>query len=344
MNLAVVTTVGINAGDNFIYEGFRSIFPTEHYGSVFFINKVDVPKKSNYKEFIDRSDLIVICGSPIFYEGCHKMRWQNEILKYSERSGKKILLFAVGSNFRCSVDGIVELPDVSKDGSYEDFVSRYSKVIPGDFIVRDRHCSQFLQRMGFHNVRQVACPSLFASDEHIVPALGERERDLIFIIWGDTHWNCALPPKRILKICEDVQKALQAKFSNKRIVWVCHDFQSYTRLGKHVARRDILFSTNYVDFLKYYSRCYFGFSIKVHGTMLLASMGVPSLLLQLDSRAAVIEALDENYAKLSSSQDLLMEMCDEKVRSREEYRDKIIALKGKYRADYKDLFGNLRFA
>ena len=76
--------------------------------------------------------------------------------------------------------------------------------------------------------------------------------------------------------------------------------------------------------------------------MLLASLGVPSLLLQLDSRAAVIEALDEDYVTLSSSRDLLMQMCDEKVESSEEYRDKIVALKSRYRADYRDLLDNLR--
>jgi hypothetical protein len=271
------------------------------------------------------------------------MKWQNEILKCSERSGKKILLFAVGSNFRCSADGTVEPPDVSKDGGYADFVSRYSKASLGGFIVRDRHCARFLRDMGFNNTRQVACPSLFASDEYAVPIWDERQRDLVFIIWGDTHWNCALPPRKILKICKEIESALQAKFSRRKVVWVCHDLQSYARLVKHVDRRDILFSTNYVDFLKYYSRCYFGFSVKVHGTMLLASMGVPSLLLQLDSRAAVMEALDEDYATPSLSLDVLMEMCDEKVKNSEEHRGKISVLKSKYREDYRDLFDSLEF-
>ena len=272
------------------------------------------------------------------------MRWQNEILKYSKKSGKKILILAVGSNFRCSVDGTVEPPDFDKDRNYADFVARYGRVMLGDFIVREKYCSQFLKDMEFHNVRQVACPSLFASDGYAMSMPGEQERDLVFMIWGDTHWNCALPAKKVRKICAEVQKILQTKFSNKKVVWVCHDFQSYKGLMKYVPRQDILFSTNYMDFLKYYSRCDFGFSIKVHGAMLLSSLGVPSLLLQLDSRAAVIEALDEHYATLSSSLELLTEMCDEKLRNREEFRDKIIALKSRYREDYRELFGGLGFA
>jgi hypothetical protein len=339
MNLAVITTVGSNAGDNFIYEGFRNIFPAKHYGSIFLINKASIPKTNNYKRLIDASDLVVVCGSPVFYEGCYRMKWQNKILEYSERSGKRILLFAVGSNFRCSVDGIVELPDTTKDSNYADFASRYNKAILGDFIVRDRYCSQFLKNMGFDNVRQVICPSFFAGNG----PLCVNDRDLIFIIWGDAYWNCIVPSRRILKICKEVQKVFHERFSNKKVVWVCHDLGSYTRLVQHVARCDVLFSNNYMDFFKYYSRCYFAFSVKVHGSMLLASMGVPSLLLQLDSRAAVIEALDEDYATPSDSLDQLMDMCDEKLRNADKYRDKTGALKSKYREDYKELFNSLGF-
>ena len=339
MDLAVITTVGINAGDNFIYEGFRNVFPTKHYGSVFFINKAGVPKDNSYKKLIDNSDLVVICGSPIFYKDCYKMKWQNRILGYSEKSGKKILLLAVGGNFRCSVDGIVELPDTAKDRDYAKFTSHYSKVVFGDFTVRDRYGFQFLKDTGIRNVRQIVCPSLFASKGESI----QNDRDLIFMIWGDEYWNCELPPKKILKICEEVRGFFQTEFSDKRVVWVCHDFNSYTRLVKRVARRDVLFSTNYVDFFKYYSRCYFAFSVKVHGSMLLASMGTPSLLLQLDSRAAVMEALDEDYAVPSAPLDRLIDMCVEKVKNIDQYRDKIASLKVKYREDYKELFDSLEF-
>lgn len=176
-----------------------------------------------------------------------------------------------------------------------------------------------------------------------LPAISKQERDLVFVIWGDTHWNCPLPPEKVLKTCEEVWGILKAKFSDKKVVWVCHDLHSYSGLVKRVHRRDVLFSANYVDFLKYYSRCHFAFSVKVHGTMLLASMGVPSLLLQLDSRAAVMEALGEDFAIPSASADVLIDMCDKKLKGISEYRDKIITLKSKYKEDYKDLFGQLGF-
>jgi hypothetical protein len=249
----------------------------------------------------------------------------------------------VGSNFRCSADGVVELPNTAKDSNYASFVSRYSRAILGDFIVRDRYCAQFLRKMGFLNVRQFVCPSFFAVNGWD-SKLSTCQRDLIFIIWGDTYWNCAVPSKTILRLCEDVRKVLQERFSDRRVIWVCHDFYSYKGLTKHVARRDVLFSTNYVDFFKYYSRCYFAFSVKLHGSMLLASMGIPSLLLQLDSRAAVIEALDEDYATPSTSLEQLINMCAEKVRSVSKYKEKISALKSKYREDYKELFDSLEFA
>jgi hypothetical protein len=336
MNLAIITTTGMNSGDNFIYEGFKNLFPIKHYGNVFLINKADIPRNDNFKEFIDESDLIVICGSPIFYDKCYRMKWQNGILSYSKSSGKKIMLTAVGSNFRGSADGNVSIPDTSKDINYTSFVSRYREASFGDFTVRDRYCSEFLKNVGVPDTRQIVCPSLFAANDDGV----QDDRDLIFIIWGNTFWNCDVPSQKILEMCIDIQKSLATRIK-KRIVWVCHDYESYKGLLNHVSRQDILFSNNYVDFFKHYLRCFFAFSVKVHGTMLLASMGIPSLLLQLDSRASVIEALDESYATPSIQIDQLSDMCLKKIEGTEDYRCKIRELKLRYRKDYEEMFGRL---
>jgi hypothetical protein len=337
MNLAIITTTGNNSGDNFIYEGFKNLFPTKHYGSVFLVNKVDIPINDCYKEFIDESDLIVICGSPIFYDKCYKMKWQNNILSYSKSSGKKIMLNAVGSNFKGSADGKINVPDISKDNNYASFVSKYREVSSGDFTVRDRYCFEFLKDIGISNVKQIVCPSLFSADDDNV----QDDRDLIFIIWGDTFWNCEVPSQKVLETCIGVQRSLESRIKNKKIVWVCHDYKSYKGLLNHVNRHDILFSSNYIDFFKYYKRCFFAFSVKVHGTMLLASMGTPSLLLQLDSRAFVLEALNESCATPSTSIEQLTDMCLEKIEESGNYRSKIRELKRRYKEEYEEILGRI---
>jgi len=337
MNLAVITTFGSNSGDNFIYEGFKNLFPARAFDSIFLINKIDIPRNDSYKEFIDVADLVVICGSPIFYDECYRMKWQNRLIEYSKKSGKKIMLLAVGSNFKTTPDGSILVPDIIKDKNYRKFVSKYDKVSFGNFTVRDRHCLEFLKSTGITNVKQIVCPSLFAGniDEK------QNEKDLIFIIWGSTFWNCDVEPKKILETCKEIEKSLSSSIKDKKVVWVCHDFESYKELLKQTNKDNILFSNNYIDFQKYYSRCFFAFSVKVHGTMLLASMGVPSLLLQLDSRASVIEQLDESYATLSTPIEQLTDICFEKIREIGIYRDKIIALKSKYKQEYDEMFGGL---
>jgi len=85
MNLAVITTFGSNSGDNFIYEGFKNLFPARSFDSIFLINKIDIPRNDSYKEFMDVADLIVICGSPIFYDGCYRMKWQNKLIEHSKK-------------------------------------------------------------------------------------------------------------------------------------------------------------------------------------------------------------------------------------------------------------------
>jgi hypothetical protein len=336
MKLAIITTLRSNSGDNFIYEGFKNLLPAKSFDSIFLIDKVDIPKSNLYKEFIDASDLIVICGSPIFYDKCYRMKWQNNLLEYSKKTNKKILLLAVGSNFKTTIDGLVFFPDVIQDENYKKFISRYNEISFSDFTVRDRYCLEFLTKAGFSNVKQIICPSIFAGniDEN------KEERDLIFIIWGGTYWNSDIPSQKVLEICKGVEKSLSSS-TNKKIIWVCHDFESYKELIKHTNKNNTLFSNNYTDFFKYYTRCFFAFSVKVHGTMLLASMGVPSLLLQLDSRAGIIEQLNENYATLSTPIEQLTDMCLEKIRETDIYREKIIALKSKYRQEYDLMLSRL---
>jgi len=339
MNLAIITTLGANAGDNFVYEGFKNLFPSKLFGSTFLIDKIAIPQNDDYKSLIDDSDLVVICGTPIFYKNCYKNKWQKRILEYCGKIEKKILLFGVGSNFRYSYHGTIEIPDTINDRNYKDFASRYDKIALGGFIVREKYCLKFLKDMGFMSVHQIVCPSFFAYDSENK----RNERDLIFIIWGDTYWNCAFAPKEILKKLIKLKNILQTKFENKKLVWVCHDIISYRNLLRYTHNDDILVSNNYMDFFRHYYRCYFAVSVKLHGSMLLASMGVPSLLVQLDSRAAVMEALGEDYMYPSSSVDELMGFCEKKLATMEEYRDKINFLKNKYKEDYKKLFARLEF-
>ncbi len=253
MNLSIITTLGSNSGDNFIYEGFKNVFPEKHFQTVFLIDKTLIPRSDAFKEFIDNSDLIVICGSPIFYKDCYKMKWQNQILEYSKKARKRILLFAVGSNFKCSVNGTVNVPDVRSDKRYVDLIMKYHDVLFGDFIVRDRYAADFLKTCGITNVYQTVCPSFFAGEIDS----SSKDKDLIFVIWGSAYWNCDIPKQKVLNISKNVYDSLSNKFSDKRCLWVCHDLNSYRELLEHFNRKDILFSNNYVDFLKYYSRCFF---------------------------------------------------------------------------------------
>lgn len=339
MNLSIITTLGSNSGDNFIYEGFKNVFPEEHFQTVFLIDKTSIPRNDSFKEFINNSDLIVICGSPIFYKDCYKMKWQNQIIDYSKTVGKKILLFAVGSNFKCSVDGVVDTPNVRSDKKYIDFIMKYRDVLFSDFIVRDRYATDFLKACGITSVYQTVCPSFFAGEIDS----NKKTKDLIFIIYGSAYWNSDIPKQKILNISKAVYNFLSSEFPDKRCLWVCHDFGSYKELLGHFNRKDILFSNNYIDFLKYYSRCFFGFSVKVHGTMLLSSIGVPSLLLQLDSRASVIEALGDSYAEANMQFEQLIDICMERIKSANDYKEKLIELKAKYKQDYNQLFNRMEF-
>ncbi len=72
-------------------------------------------------------------------------------------------------------------------------------------------------------------------------------------------------------------------------------------------------------------------------------MGIPSLLLQLDSRSSVIEALGDSYVTTDMQVEQLVNICEQRIESAEDYKEKLIRLKAKYRQDYNQLFDRMEF-
>ncbi len=320
MNLAIITTLGVNAGDNFIYEGFKQVFPTEWLGSTFLIDKTQIPRSKAYQEWIDASDLVVICGSPILYHECYRMHWQKKLLDYCERRRKPMLLFAIGSNFPCSLDGTLRVPNA--DDGYREFAHRYHALAWRPISVRDPHARAFLERLGIPDVVSLPCPSLFAR-----PLRENPDGDWIGFIWGETYWQAPMQADEVFELCRETEKRLRTHFHGKRFMWICHDDESYRRLCKRMKKGDVIYSNNYPDYFMHYNRCAVALSTKVHGAMLLTSMGIPSVLFQLDSRVTTLHAVEESAISLETSPEELARLCIEKWESRQDFRSRIADIK-----------------
>ncbi|NTV77663.1 MAG: solute-binding protein, partial [Clostridiales bacterium] len=57
-----------------------------------------------------------------------------------------------------------------------------------------------------------------------------------------TFWNSDFPPQKVIEICKGVEKSFSSLIKDKRVIWVCHDFESYKELIQQTNRNNILFS------------------------------------------------------------------------------------------------------
>lgn len=336
MNLAIITTLGINAGDNFIYEGFRRIFPPHLLGSTFLIDKGSIPRDKGYRRWIDAADLVVICGSPVLYHNCYKMHWQCKLLDYCERRRKPVLLFAIGSNFPCSTDGTCLIPDTEAEPEYAQFVQRYGFLAWKPISVRDPYALDFVQKLDILDAVPLHCPSLFAQ-----PIRENTDGEWIGVVWGETYWQAPLKPNEVLGRLVKVKKRLAKHFPDKQVVWFTHDERSYYQIRKAMGATNVIFSNNYTDYFAHYARCAVAISTKVHGTMLLASMGIPSVLLQLDSREATLRAIGESGMPLTESPKQIATKCIEMWEARRVFRERIKATKAEACEKYAAYFGQV---
>lgn len=358
MKIAMITTVRHNVGDDFVRDGivyllrqyfknqelhFQNIHKhapiTARYGFENIRSRIvstilDVIPCSVSKDRILEADLIVQCGAPVYW--CHGFRWgahcaHNEWYgplirkRFSRNKKTKLLNVAAGTCQRYHSDG---LEFCNKCLNYaKDFYK-----IAAVTTVRDRLAKDLLSSIGLE-APLMPCTSIFAVDEYDVRSKGE-EYIVLNYMEGSAHYTFGQNINK-MKWKHEFSRFYHEIRKHEKVVFVCHNQKELQEAKKLDPQADVFYSTDYLDYIDFYSRAKFGIVNRVHGAFLMASFGKPAVVIGNDSRAKMVSEIGlESFFVNDINFEFLMEQYEYLNNGANNFIERFKALKRKAYDDY----------
>jgi hypothetical protein len=372
--IAFITTVFRNPGDAFIRAGIeyliRQIIPYYH---PIYIDKHDVRTlelnwwfyssfpssiekvflqlstwKNRGKDALNEADLIIQAGTPFYYvvpdsNGNFKTGatsidtdwiqeiWLNRIL--ARPLHPPLINIAVGTCQPFYSDGT----EFDNRPELIDFI-RKSVEHSLFTTVRETVAHSMLNRHEITN-QCLPCSAIFANDFHgILPdsphivimnympggahyALGQT---LDIQAWQDTF----------IKIHENLKKYY-------RVVIACHSANEALKAREILPHADTFFSTDYTDYIRLYSRAYFGIVNRVHAGMALAGLGRPAIIIGNDTRSRMAEMMGLPVLFVNEATvEVIQAHIESFEKSLDIWTDQLFIKKEKARINYLELLTN----
>ncbi|HYM08844.1 MAG TPA: glycosyltransferase family 9 protein [Terriglobales bacterium] len=357
MKISFITTLQTNVGDDFVREGIRAVLDETCAYQPYFINKhqadltcagpVAGDAARPIRDKILDADVVIQCGAPVYWnlgalagQKCSnaewiKPLWYDRIGKIYER--KPILNVAAGA---CQ-GYFGSTSEITEDSECETFV-RDIRCFCSLLTVRDRMAYEVNTSLGLA-ADLAPCTSILAwrrcwPSKHSSSLLGRGPIALNFMRLGG-HYDLAVGfnagewRRRFREIARLLVEA------GEDILPVAHSLEESSLLAELLPESQPFYSSNYLDYFPIYAACSGGVFNRVHGAMLLAGRGVPSVIIGNDSRTRMADELGLPRWHVSEAEpravvDRLLEMVrDEQVGTR---------LAEIERRSFDELLGHLR--
>ncbi|MCB0083466.1 MAG: polysaccharide pyruvyl transferase family protein [Caldilineaceae bacterium] len=233
----------------------------------------------------DQCDLIVQCGAPVFWPGCHNVEWAEPLWKHVVgRLAQRIPVFnlAAGSAYPWQAQPTVFEDEADK--AYAADLLGYCQLT----TVRDRLAKKLCDSLG-SNVPQLPCTAFLSSAGQQMDAQPDKYI-LINYMAGGGHfkWNQPIDSAR----WQGVVSELIAKIGRRhKVGLLCHNGEEYELAEKLAPSLPRFLPQSPQEFMAVASTAKAALCNRMHAAVGLASMGVPSIAVCTDTRLLMLETL-----------------------------------------------------
>jgi len=358
--ITFITTVNHNVGDDFVREGLKFLLRkyfknevlefenihkhspiTSRYGFEWFryyrlSSIVDrVLPLSFTKDRVLQADLLVQSGAPVYWchnrvgSHCSENEWYGPLIRrrLANNFKAKLLNLAAGTCQEYHSDGS-EFLRCTKDIQYIKQFYNLSTVN----TVRDTLARSVLNSMGL-DAPLIPCSSIFAIDEYgMEPESGAYVAINYMNLGG--HYDLGgnvdslMWKSEFKKFYDDVSR-------HEKLIFVCHDKRELQAAKTIDANAEVFYSSDYLDYMKFYAKAKFGIVNRVHGAFMMASFGKPSIVIGSDSRAKMASEIGiENIFVNDASFEYLKSKFLYLGSGADNYSEKFYSLKAQAYTDY----------
>ena len=364
MRIGLITTINTNIGDDFIREGIckvlRKVFknhkleflpvnkhqPLTVYPFSFsasFTKIVNILPRGRHRvnliirrtasklrlSIFDSCDLIVQCGAPFIWQGCHRCEWAEPI--WYEVVGrlyekKPIINLAAGSCYPWEQQPS-EVTDL-KDAQFIRTVLNYCCLT----TVRD----QLAQRLCISLDKQtplIPCSAILSASDSYSPL---REDGLILINYmgggGHYDWGQKVDASEWRSIVNILIDRLKKRH---KLAFLCHNEAEYCLAEELDLSIPRMWPKNSQEYFKVVSDAKVALCNRMHASVGLAGLGIPSVAIGTDTRILMVQALGLPcwYVK-DATADLLEEELENLLTHRYKEQERLLNLRSKTWKDY----------
>lgn len=316
MKISIITTVNHNVGDDFVRDGIIFLLQSHFSGKRLEIEVIHKHspitcrhgfewfRNLDYSSRVDKllplwvtkdrileADLVVQSGAPVYWCNdavgwhCADNEWYTPLIRRRFAKNKKaqLLNLAAGTCMPYHSDGS-EFLRCSRDREYiKEFYDTASVT-----TVRDRLAKSVLENLGFP-APVIPCSSIFAADLHGLQNGGD-EYVVVNYMKGGGHFEFGqdIAAQQWEREFTTFYHSIK---SSENVVFVCHNRKELDEAYGIDKDAKTFFSSDYREYMKFYSRGKFGIMNRVHGAFLMASFGKPSFVIGSDTRAKMVSEI-----------------------------------------------------
>jgi hypothetical protein len=282
----------------------------------------------------DGCDMIVQCGTPVLWPGCHGCEWAAPIWHHViGRLSKRVpvLNIAAGSCYPWeNKPSFIADPD---DARYLRMISSYCRVT----TVRDRLAQVLLESLNVYP-DFIPCAALLANEGALPGGVEGDGRAggpvLINYMHGAGHYDCG--QEIDAEVWRDTVLDLIGRLKGRhRLAFLCHnrtEFELAKALDHELPR---LWPRNTSEYFQVVSQAAAAVCNRMHASVALAGIGVPSVAICTDTRLLMVEAIGLPcfYVK-DTSPGMLEHAVEDLLAHRRHEAERLSALRAGVRAAY----------
>lgn len=321
LRIGLITTINTNIGDDFIREGIclvlREVFKGNDIEFVL-VNKhqplmvypgwhpVHLTSMTRYLpkgrsrarrlierfapklrlSYFDQCNIIVQCGAPVFWRGCHRCEWAEPLWhsvvgRLSQRV--PVLNLAAGSCYPWERQPTgVDDPD---DAQYLRAILGYCRIT----TVRDTLGQRLCASLGTHTPL-ISCSAFLAARNYIGTG-NDEEIVLINYMSGGGHydWDQGIDASLWLETVKALIGRLQERH---KLAFLCHNETEYRLAQDLNTTLPCLWPKTPREYFTLVSKAKVALCNRMHASLGLAGLGIPSIAVCTDTRLLMVDTID----------------------------------------------------
>jgi len=337
-NIAFMTTLGVNVGDEFIREGIHSFLEKliPQYHSLY-VSKHDLTSLHEHRlnesisvqdKFLD-ADVIIQAGAPVYWKNsgsaCYSAEWVDELWRkriFQFGQSKIVLNIGAGSGQAFHDNS----QSVSSDPLCAEFIRQISKSCKWE-SVRDPLASAILNDLKISHVK-LPCPAFHAARriKNTIPV----SKNCIAINFMPLSGHYQFAPEVTESVSLAFQrKAVSALRRNHTIMFIAHNQIEADYMRQFQFPGESMFlSNNYLDYFEAYGTARGVFANRVHGGVFAAGFGRPAVLVGNDSRLRIAEYIGlPNKYIADADVDESIDLFEDCLKKEQSERDRLLNLR-----------------